>query len=307
MANKPKNMKPRDNDVIAANEIYEAGKRTAEAEIARLKEYAQAAPLDHQAIGEMRMLSYQREHIEMLELLVIYRVKVSKDYKKCGMTWEQFCDAIGKKVRTLDTLIAGIRPAYETVSAKLAAFAGIDAKKIKYLGRAILANSAEIKNECICYGGEKIPLTPAHHDEIQSLLEKIESDLKQQIENAQSDAKAAKKIAKAKEDVIAKQEKDLRKFEKRAEGRGLSLEEDAFEQQIENLKISFDGYMSRVEPGQIEELQSREDGKVTPRMRALYLTTLDYMRKQIVAAHDTAVEQFGADLEDDKGGWRQPQ
>ncbi len=314
MANKPKHLKPTDQSVRTAENLINAGKAMVQAELDKLKEYAAAAPLDHQAIGELRMLNHQMAYSGMLRLMILYRIKQSKDYKKGGMTWEQFCDAVGEKDRTLDRLIAEIKPVYEAVSASLATFAGVNPHKIKYLGKAVSAKLAEINDGYLVYRDEKIPLTPEHHEEVQALIEQIETDYKTKLEETEATLRANKKIVKQKDDLLVKQEKDLRKFEKRAEGLGLSPEEDAFEQQMENFRLGFDGYMSRIEPTRIEELQTfaaprGEDGlhpstSVTPRMRAAYITSLTYMLKQVRAAHDTAVEMFGADLEEPDEGWR---
>jgi hypothetical protein len=113
--------------------------------------------------------------------------------------------------------------------------------------------------------------------------------------------------------VINKQAKALDRYTGKARSKDLTPEEDGFLQQMENLRIGFDGYMLQVEPGRVEELMEVEPettrgevtSVVTPRMRAAYLETLGYMRKQIVAAHDTAEEMFGADMEDGAEPWRQ--
>jgi hypothetical protein len=304
MANKPKHTKRQDSDVVAANEIYEAGKRVAESEVARLKEYADAAPLDHQAIGEIRMAEFFRAQGELATLMVLYRMKVSKDYKKRGMTWEQLCEAVGKPVRSVDRLIADIKPVCEVVFGHLATFSGVQVHKIKYLGSAVSAKMAEIKDECLHYLDEKIPLTPEHHEEVQALLDKIAFDFKTRAEEAEGDLRAAKRNLRDRDADIEKKNKLLDKYEGKARHKDLTPEEDGFLSFLDTQRITFDGYMLTVEPGKLDEIQGGPENGVTPRMRASYLELLGYMRRQIVAAYDTATEIHGADMALEGETWK---
>ena len=46
---------------------------------------------------------------------------------------------------------------------------------------------------------------------------------------------------------------------------------------------------------------------LTPRMVAAYLTTLDYMRKQLLAAYDTAQDMYGSAAMSPEEAWHQPE
>ncbi len=184
-------------------------------------------------------------------------------------------------------------------------FSGFDLHKIKYLGEAVDRRAAEIKDNKIIYDGQEIAIAPENKDEIQAVLEKIEATYKQQIDEAQSDARASKRVLKDKETLINKQAKEIDRISGKARSKDLTPEEDGFLKQMENLRIGFDGYMLGAEPQRIDELKDGEgESKVTPRMRAAYLETLGYMRRQITAAHDTAVELFGADMALEGEAWR---
>jgi hypothetical protein len=298
----------KDAESVAAMEMVVFEQRSEEMSKLSLKKRETAVAQVFRMAGRVEMAALMEAQGTAMKLLYMKQVKDGKAYREeFEMTWQQFCDMVGEDRRRIDEQLVDLKPFTAALLTKFVSATGMELHKFKYLGREISADSAKIKGNFLVYDGQEIALTPENKDEIQSVLEKIESAYKEDLEKTKEDLSTQKRLVKQKQTLLDKNDKDLAKWEKRAEGRGLSPEEDAFEQQVENLRIAFDGYISRVQPDQIEELQAAEGKTITPRMRAMYLTTLSYMRMQIVAAHDTAVEQYGADLEDGKGGWVQPQ
>jgi hypothetical protein len=272
-----------------------------------------AASILFREAGRIETLLFTRAQANFFALVMLKRVKETKEYReRLDMTWAQFCESIGLSHSTVDKQLDDLKPFKTEFLSSFANFSGFDFNKIKYLAEEKFSNLAKIKGNAIIYDGQEIAITPENKDEIQDVLDKIESTYKADLETAQADVRASKRVLRDKETLINKQAKDLDKYAGRARAKDLSPEEDGFLQQMEQLRIGFDGYMLQAEPERIEEL--RDDGRgttdeggngvVTPRMRAAYLETLGYMRRQITAAHDTAVEMFGHDMALEGEAWR---
>jgi hypothetical protein len=242
-----------------------------------------------ESIGSIKAMNFMRSLSDITALMKLKELKESKRYKEIGITWEQTCESMGLSRRTVDEKLTDLRPFRDDFLANFASFVSNDFNKIKYLGEAVSGKSAEIRDNAIVYGGEVVPLTPKHRDEVQGILDRIQEDLGKRVEEQKATIRAKDRVLGAKQKVIQKMEKALGRYEKQAEGKGLTPEEDAFLQQVENLRTGFDGYMLGVEPERIDMGE-----EPTLRMIAAYLSALSYMRQQVLAAYDTAVEMYGS-------------
>ena len=279
------------SDAAESTEVMKRESAKSMAEIQRQKEDAIANV--YEMAGKIKSTSFNKAQAEFFELLMLKQVKDAKEYReKFGMTWEQFCDYVGVNRRTIDNILIDLKPFKVEFLAKFANFAGFPINKIKYLEEPILARVAKIEGNEIVYMGERIPFEQEYRDDFQALLETLEENHRILLEEKDANLRTRDRLLKDKEDVIRKQARDLSKYERDAERRGLTPEEDAFIKKMENLRTAFDGfYMLDVDPDRMEELF--RDNSPTPRMRSVYLTTLDYMRKQILAAYDTATDRYG--------------
>jgi len=280
--------------VSDAAESTEVMKReSAKSMVSLQQEKEDAVRQIYEMAGKIKATSFNKAQAEFFELLMLKQVKDAKEYReKFGMTWEQFCDYVGVNRRTIDNILIDLKPFKVEFLAKFANFAGFQISKIKYLEEPILASVAKIEGNEIVYMDERIPFEPEYRDDFQSLLDTLAENHHNQLEEKDANLRTKDRLLKDKENVIRKQARDLSKYERSAQERGLTPEEDAFLQQMENLRTAFDGfYMCDVDPDRREELF--RDNDPTPRMTAAYLSTLDYMRKQILAAYDTATDRFG--------------
>jgi len=241
-----------------------------------------------------------------MALLMLKQVKETKEYRlKYGMTWEDFCEYVGLKVRNVDLQLQDLEPFRIDFLASFADFMGADISKIKYLGKAISAKIAEFDGHSIVIGEEKIPCIPEHAEEINAVLDRLQEDLRTQKEEAFAQKKAFERVQADTHKTVTKLEKELNRFRRLAEGRNLKPEEEAFQNQMGLARAGFDGYMLTVDPEHIKDLQ--EETPMTPRMVADYLSTLDYMRKQIIAAFNDAVDLFGsAKIAPEEMDWTPP-
>jgi hypothetical protein len=215
------------------------------------------------------------------------------------MTWAQFCEAIGDQVRRVDEVLKDIQPVIQQFSAESADLLGFELSKIRYLGRAISAESADFEDGMLIVDDQKIALTPENRDEIEALIDGLKSSAETAKNDANAALKAKDRILKSKEDVINRQEKELARHESRAQKQGYAPGEEAFLQQMENARTTVDGYLLKFDPD-INPLP--EDA--TERMMAAYVTTLSYFKRVMDEAYAVASERYGhAELDD---GWVPP-
>ncbi|HPL62958.1 MAG TPA: hypothetical protein PK587_04240 [Syntrophales bacterium] len=290
MANKANGTKNKDANVEAAKEIYEVARRDANIEIEKLRGDMAASKDEGFALGVLNRNRSERAYCDLIDAMVLYKMKKTKDYKKTGSTWEQFCEVAGYSRATAERIIEDMQPVVDAFSLNLSVFSGVSLKEIRYLGKtkALTLSGFDEKGNLII-DGETVPATP---EEITAYIDHVRTVQQAQIDEKDADLRAKTKVLKDKEKVINRQARDLARYEKRAEAQGLTPEEDAFQQKMENLRTAFDGfYMCDVDPERMEELF--KDNNPTPRMIAAYLTTLDYMRKQILAAHSIATDRYG--------------
>jgi len=307
MANKPKGQKVTDEQVEASKQIYAIARQEADLEMARLKGEMDAVHTEGRYEGILAKINYDILHNEFLKLAVLYQVRQSKEYKKGGKTWDEFCETHGYPRRTADQLLSEMKPLFNEFSAGSAGFSGllgITLNKIRLLGKSISAGSAEIKDGVLIYEDQQIPLSPEFKDDIEAVIDQIKEEASTLRKEKELDAKAKDRVLKDKEKVIQKLNRSLEKLEGQSKEKELTPEEDGFLKKVEKLRLGFDGYLLQLDPLRIEELSFDSDPSPTPRMRAAYLAALDYMRKQILVAFDQATEMFGDAIMCPEAAWK---
>jgi len=171
-------------------QTYEHMKIMAEAELDRVrreleetKEGIVAIREESQVFGMLKKIEYDQTHNQLLKYTALARLKERKGYRKGGLTWEQFCEAIGEPVRTVDQTLKDLKPLFDQFSAGFAGlpiFTGLSFSKIKYLGKAISANSAEIQDGALVVDGVKVPLLPENAEEIETLIDGLKETHRQE-------------------------------------------------------------------------------------------------------------------------------
>lgn len=286
-----------DSRVEATQEIYKIAREQADLEMAKLRGEVEAIRQESYVMGSIKAFDINIAQNEFLKIMALYRIKQAKDYKAGGLTWKEFCEAVGVPDRTIDRMIEEAKPYFELFSAGMAEIAGVPFNKIRQLGKTFSASQAKIENNHLIYGDESIPLTPEYRDDIQALIERIGEEAEKQIkakdrvleDKSHAMDKKEREIKAADAEIISLKKK-VAKFEKNAAAKGLTPDEDAFLQLMSNKKTSFDGYMMTTDPDFIME----RAGEITPRMRAALISTLHCMKMEILAAYDTAVMNYGS-------------
>lgn len=198
----------------AALEVVNRDRQQEELQQSEQQLREKAIAMTAEFVGTIKAMNFMRSLSEITVLVKLKDLKESKHYKTAGMTWDETCEAMGLSRRTVDERLAALEPFRDDFLGNFASFFSNDFRKIKYLGRAISGKSAEIRDNSIVFGGQEIPVTPENADEIQALLEKLEEDHREQLAEKESDLKAQKRIVSAKEDVIRKMEKEIKRLER---------------------------------------------------------------------------------------------
>jgi hypothetical protein len=253
----------------------------------------------HQFIGRIQAVDMVGKLATVSTLMWLKDVKESKLYRDLpGIeTWDKFCESLGKSRRLIDEQLLNLdafgAEFLETVSSLRVGY-----REMKRLRQLTHDGALQIEDGVLVVGGEEIPLDD--RDELQAAMERLLDAKEQVIAEKDATIRTKDKLLKSKDDLIHRQEKEIARFEGTAAGKGLTAEEDALIRKFTNAKTSFDGFLLQFDP---DRNPLPEDA--TPRMKAVYMETLGYFRRAIVAAHDTAGDLYG-DAEMDSPGWVQP-
>ena len=256
-----------------------------------------AAAYVGETVGAIKAMNFMRSLSDLTTVIKLRELKDSGAYKDLEMTWAATCEASGLSVRTVSDKLAAVRDFKIEFLGRFADFVTPDFNRIKLLGEARVGKIAEITDRAIIYKGQEIELTPDNRATIEAVFQEIDDE----VEEAKAAARAAKRISTDQEKTIHRQEKALARLEKEFKDKDITPEEDAFIKRLANLQVSFDGYLLKVDPGRV--LEGMEEEEITPRMRATYLSTLWYMRGQMLAAYGKAEELFAHDLVEHDDGW----
>jgi hypothetical protein len=275
-------------EVDPATEIYEVAQQEMKAELAKMKHQIEAAKEESFAMGIIKKIEYDNTHNEVLKYSVLHRIKQAKAYKASGMTWKQFCEALGLSVRRVDEVLDDIRPLIEKFSADFADLAGVKFSKIRYLGRSISAESAEIDQAGIVIDGETIPISAEYQDDIEAYIDSLKtSESKTRAEKIE-EVKAKDRVIKSLHQTIATQDNDLTRYTNQAKPGELSDVEKDQLKGIEALKGQFDVFGKGMDIDVNLYLYNASD-----KVKAEYFANLMYARQMIESIWDNAVQEIG--------------
>jgi DNA-binding transcriptional MerR regulator len=205
-------------EVAAIDEAYGLGRKEADRAVTLLE----SEGLEREAAGKIKAAEFNIKSNELLMYVTLYQVKETKAYKKAGRTWEQFCAMIGKQQRTVDRILSELTPLLEGISATQAEILGMPLSKIRYLGRSVSANLAEISGNAILIGDQKIEITPENKDDIEAAIDLLKEEADKERD---------------------KHAKELERLKKRTEGAvkeetlNLTTERDALVKELKRLKV----------------------------------------------------------------------
>lgn len=284
-------------DHEAAEEIYAAGKGDAEAIRAEIDITRQF----ERSVGFIQKARIDESYNKMLHSLALFRIREEKLYRTTYKTWDEFCEANGMMKRTVDMLLADLRPLLENFQENFSQIFTMPFSKIRYLGKELGKKISQIEDGEIVFGDVRIPLKPENKDDIEALIDEMKASSKKAQDALESELGALRKMNDNKRSQIESLEKRIAKIEAKAEEEGFEPGEDVYLDKISKIRTAFHGYGMWIDP----ENRKTVPEDATPRMKAAYLELLGYMRRVVCAAYDQAVTLYGdPDLD---GGWEPPE
>ncbi|ESP62834.1 hypothetical protein SMITH_215 [Smithella sp. ME-1] len=217
-------MSKNNSDVQMSKDVYAIAKQEAEIEIAKLKQDIQAGRDDGFAIGSIKTNKAHRDFCNFLDALSLYKTHKDKTYKKTGLTWDKFCEAVGYDRRQADRIIAEVTPIFESFSDNLPVLYGVTLNDIRWLGKnktGQLSGFSEDGTELI-FGEDKIPATP---EDITAYVNHQRETFKEELAEKESIITANKKVLADKEKLINGYAKDIARLQKDTPKSELTAEE----------------------------------------------------------------------------------
>ena len=285
-----KEIKAHEDDLTVSEEVYKLARQRADQELATMEERQGLIAKVHEVIGQIKATAMMSKFGDVTSLMWLKEVKDSKIYKDVPNvgTWEKFCESVGKDRSTVDQDLLNLATFGEEFLGMVTSLR-VGYKDLRKLRQLTHDGSITVDAEAIVIAGERIPLDADHKDDLQTAIEAIIEEQTRIKEDAEALLSAKDKVLKSKADVINKMERELKRFEKDAAAKGLTPDEDAYIQQINNLKTGFDGYLLRLEnyttPDEYEPLN--------PLKKAALISATHYMKMRILALHDTVTMEFG--------------
>ncbi len=233
--------------------------RNAEA-VQQEKEEAIAAI--YEMAGKIKATHFQKTQSNFFGLLMLKQVKDSKEYRgRFGMTWEKFCEHVGVNRRWVDEQLADLKLFKTEFLEAFLQFSGVPVSKIKYLAESISEGTSIISDNAIVFNGETIPLDAEHRDDIQALLENLETSHKQEKEELEANLSAAKKVTAAKEKVINQLEREIKRLERTVPKTDLTDEEQDAVNLLSQVQNDFLQWLSdihkKIKPNEAPEIALR--------------------------------------------------
>jgi hypothetical protein len=215
-------------DVDASKMIYDTAREDADLEILKMKSEIEDIREESKALGVLQKINYDSAHNDLLKYATLYQVRETKEYRKGGMTWEQFCEKIGESKRTVNDKLKDIRPLVENFQASLAHFSKVPFNKIRYLGRSVQADSAQIDGDTLLIDGVKISLAADNKEEITTAIDTLIETHKEEKQTLQ---KSLEKQKKKLDDNVKEETKGL------AEERDHAIAaRDKYKEEVDRLK-----------------------------------------------------------------------
>lgn len=292
-------------NIDPAAQIYDVAQKDMKVELEKMQQDLAAAREESFALGILKKIAYDNAHNQFLEYAVLDHVKQLKLYKKGGMTWKQFCEAIGKPVRRVDEVLGDIRPLIEKFSAEFADLSGIKFSKIRYLGRSISGDCAEITEKGLVVGeDEVIPIDPDHKEDIEAYIDSLKQSETAARKEIEAQKEAHERVTKHLHATINTLEKDITAFKKK-DPDGVTGAEKEQLKGIAGLKAQFDLFARAMAP----EVNGYLKG-ASAAVKSEYGSVIAYGSKVLELLRDRAFDELDISIypAGDLGGqWQQPE
>lgn len=243
----------------------------------------------YEVIGRVQANTVASKFANVSNLVWLRKVKDSKIYRDLPHvgTWDKFCDYLGLSRAKVDVDLLNLSVFGEEFLLTCQQLS-VGYREMRKLRQLTCDGTVTIDEAEICIGGEVIPFTPEHRDDLQAALERVIETNAKIISDKEATIKAKDKVLKSKAELIERQAKELSKLEDSAAFNGMTPLEEKIIQDCDNARTMIDGFLLKFDP---DYNPLPEDA--TPRMMAAYMGTLAYFRRAIIGACDSAGERYG--------------
>ena len=224
-----------------------------------------------------------RERMERLMRVMFLRE--TKERLKASGQWSRYCSETGIDIKNADYEIDKLGEFRDDLLLSFSSFCGYDINKIKYLTNG---NSEKlgvtVENGEIFVKGEKVPLTP---EDVEAVVTSLQEDLRKQEEKAVSDKANLEKQAKESAKSLKKAERELKRLKREASKKGITEEEQAFMEEMDEVRKDFFELIARMNPEDV--LGAPDDRKEPTAMQiGAYKSTVEFIRAQVAMLCEAA-------------------
>ncbi|WP_027358402.1 hypothetical protein [Desulforegula conservatrix] len=291
-------------DAEAANEIYNLAQADMKAQLEDMHRNIDAIRLESKAIGTLEKIEHDMAYNQVIKYGLLYRIKKEKEYKKGGMTWAQFCEAIGEERRNLDNILADLSPIYDNYADRLYGLIGLPLNKVRYLGREVSEANVTLKDNELVIDGQAIPLSPDRKDDIEAAIDALKESAQKIVSEKKSELESKDRVIEALHESLGKQEKLISKYETQSKKAGYEPGEEGLFRDFEKMRTQFDGFMLEIDPNRLRIDQQ------THRIKTAYIGLLNYMKDTLKPLREAVVFEYGVleevDSEDPEQVWNPP-
>lgn len=290
-----------DQATEAAVEVVEMEQRREANAVNEQAERERRIAESYEIAGRIQAFTFVEKVLTVGTLVQLNRIKESRAYRDLPNigTWDSYCEYLGFSRQKIDLDLQNLATFGEEFLLTVSSFS-LGYRDLRKLRQLTHDGGVVIDAEAVVIDGERIPLDADHREDLQAALERVIDAKEQALQEKDATIKAKDKVLKDKQTLIERQAKELGKLEDEAAMAEMTPVEEAFTRKMENLRTSFDGYMLKVDPERCELATGDER---TARMAVAYLTTLDYMRKQLLVAYDVAQELYGSAIMSPEDAW----
>jgi DNA-directed RNA polymerase beta subunit len=244
----------------------------------------------HEIAGRIQAFTFMGKVVTVSSLVQLKKMKDSKIYRDLPNigTWEEYCKYLGLDRHTVDQDLLNLSSFGENFLETCHQFS-LGYRDLRKLRQLTHDGSITVDAEAINIKDERIPLDADHKEDLQAAIETIIAEQAEVKAEMTAQKKAFDRVQDDTRKSMTKLQKDLDKFSKLAEGRGMTDDEDAFCQRMEAHRIMIVGSLIALEP---EEL-AKEFPKLTNRMRATVISLVLNLKMQVLALADTVVTEIG--------------
>lgn len=245
----------------------------------------------HEVIGRVQANSLMVKFGAVSNLVHLKNIKESKIYRDLPMvgTWEEFCKYLGLDRRTVDEDLQNLAAFGEDFleTSRQLSVGYRDLRKLRHLTND---GTITIDGEAIVINDERIPLDADHKEDLQAAIEGIIEGQARMKEEIEADKKANRRVQELNHKQIVKLQKENDQFLKKAEARGLSLEEDAFITQVVGFRDLAQGALIALDPNAEDNIIPSD---LSLRMKTSVISAIYNLKMQTSALYDTVMAQIG--------------